>query len=318
MSERHSTEKETNDKEQKPKKPETVSRQLYEKHLLRAKAASSYFLYVRYYAKITTKLSALFLQDLINLSALDNAVTEEIDGKRFFQCTKNFLINSAIGWTEDEQKYHFDILMEKGFIELIRHGSRGTRWAYIDFVEIEKALDNWLNQSGGKPPVSEISQGENPPSQSGGKPPVKKQQQIKKQCPPSSDGDDNFVLYREDINTFAKNLASLLFTRCLKLGVLGVNQPSSTQSGEDVVKRWMKDYCSSRFHRTKTYSDAVILKVMEGHLPNIGKQYWPEAFSMDAFCRKFDEIKRKVDKLEAKNGSGSTNLDFETREEWIC
>ncbi len=129
---------------------DTVSRVEYDRHIARSKDHGNYFSFFRPYVHIMKKLTALFLHDLINLSAGPNMKREEHEeGKIFFMCTVSFLIDSVISWTEDEQKYHLKLLVKKGFIELKRGGTHGLRWIRIDYKNIEDALDAAEFLSGG-------------------------------------------------------------------------------------------------------------------------------------------------------------------------
>lgn len=138
-----------------PKK-ETVSRKLYNAHLLRAKTSSNYFTFFRLYYKIMTRTEALFLQDLANLASAPGTITEMIHSDLYFMCTEEFLMQSDSAWTEDEQVRYLRSLRLRRFLKVKRRGDKGVRWAHLDFGKIEKALDRVLKKQSRGIPLNRI------------------------------------------------------------------------------------------------------------------------------------------------------------------
>jgi hypothetical protein len=179
---------------------DTVDAKTHAKHILRARNGGNYFPFFRPYARLMNKLTALFLQDVLNPLSLDKAVfQEDDDGCVWFQCTAEFLARSTLGWTAAEQKYHLGVLAELGYVSVKRRGVPATRWVCLDLLKVQADLDAGqsgekppgqleenLQLVGGKPPTSrrfsdDLSgekpadlSGEKPPDLSGEKPPVKK------------------------------------------------------------------------------------------------------------------------------------------------
>lgn len=120
-----------------------VPKSAYVRHIKRNKDAGNWFTFYRPYTKILPKLTSLFLQDLINLASTKNIIREEITGKEYILCTREFLVNSSIGWTVKEQNDHFHLLREKGFILSIRRGIPAKRWIHIDLLKIEQNIDEY-------------------------------------------------------------------------------------------------------------------------------------------------------------------------------
>jgi hypothetical protein len=125
-----------------PPSGESVSREQYLRHLQRARDTSSFFIFSRNFCKIVpSRLDALFLQDLINLSSMDGVRKQTIDGKEFFLCTTSFLENGGMQWTEKEQRAHFLNLREGGLVETVRVGLPPLRWVHIDLEAVDLCLD---------------------------------------------------------------------------------------------------------------------------------------------------------------------------------
>lgn len=138
----------------------SISESIYRRHLLRAHNTGNYLLYFRLYAKIQYtdadgekqelgKLTALFLQDVINIAALPGTKRQTVDGKEFVLCTQEFLIDSGLGWSVKEQRNHIEVLRQAGLIETKKMGIPGRRWLYVDLIKIESALDDLENDKSG-------------------------------------------------------------------------------------------------------------------------------------------------------------------------
>lgn len=114
----------------------------YRRHIRRLSKTSSYFKFHRSYTKILSRLTALFLQDLMNVTSLDY-VEKEIteDEQEMFWCSASFLARNGLDWTKREQGYHFKILKKQGFVKTIRKGLPARRWVLIDYDAIREAID---------------------------------------------------------------------------------------------------------------------------------------------------------------------------------
>lgn len=128
-------------------KERLIPESTYRKHLQRAKDGGNYFIFFRLYTKLMKRMTCLFLQDLINLGSLDNMKKKIVDGKEYFQCTVEYLEDSHLAWTVDEQRNHFAVLEEKQYVFTKRMGIPGVRWAYIDFKKLEDDLDDVLGNN---------------------------------------------------------------------------------------------------------------------------------------------------------------------------
>lgn len=118
---------------------------------IEATGYGSYFIFYRNYAKVMPKLTALFYQDLLNLSKLKKIKKKKKDGKRWILVTVKFLENSKLGWSEKEQRAHFSKLESLGFLKRDRKGTvHGGRWIYINRHAVYRALDKVLQISGDK------------------------------------------------------------------------------------------------------------------------------------------------------------------------
>lgn len=93
----------------------------------------NWFPFLRAFYLVLPKLTALFLQDLLNLSKA--AVR---DGE-WCLATGDYLVRG--GWSADEQDYHFRILKRAGFVATERRGCPPMRWICIDLEAIHTALD---------------------------------------------------------------------------------------------------------------------------------------------------------------------------------
>ena len=132
--------------------PESV----YRRHLGRIHDGGNYFAFYRPYTKLMSKTTALFLQDLMNLTNADNIIWKTINGKEFFACTVDFLKKSKIGWTEKEQRIHFNKLRAKhpdggSYIEMCKIGIPASRWVYINYEKLERDLDDLEDAEKKKP-----------------------------------------------------------------------------------------------------------------------------------------------------------------------
>lgn len=107
--------------------------------LERARSSHNYFTFFTPFFRIMSKLDALFIQHLINLSAVSK---RDKDG--WFLCTSSYL--GEKGWTENEVDQRLKSL--KGgdsrrptIIRTKVKGSPPQRWVWIDMEAIERALD---------------------------------------------------------------------------------------------------------------------------------------------------------------------------------
>ena len=134
-----------NSNESREKGKKTVPVSSYQRHIQRAKDASNWIIFSRWYVKITSKLTALFLQDINNIASLPNIIRKNILNEEYFLCTAAFLSHSIIGWTKREQVYHFQLLKEKGYVKLLRRGKKGARWVHICHKKIEDDVDAYID-----------------------------------------------------------------------------------------------------------------------------------------------------------------------------
>lgn len=277
---------------------EPIPRTKYINHIRRARDTSSYFAFFRDYTKIMSKLEALFLQDLINLSSLAGIKRTTIDGEDYFLCTIEFLEKSAIGWSVSEQKQHFKSLKKRGFINSIRVGIPAKRLVSINFPNVEEAIDNKLGE---KPP---IQLGEKSPNWWGEKPPdyIEKKEQEKKEqkycrsipsddvsstcsggfLPKEKTLDPDFVLDQERSDRLYQIIYQYLKDSQRK-DVL----PPNPKLGP----RWMKRI------RIK-YPSEFIEKALAGYPRIIGREYKPEAFCAKTFHDKLPKIVLALDRNE--------------------
>lgn len=109
-------------------------------HAIQRLHGSNYFRFFRDYLKIMSRLDALFLQDLMDLSASSKLATRTINGKEYFLCTIEFLEKSGCIWTKQEQRPRIKSLLKNKFIHVRRLGIPPRRWVYIDYVGITEAL----------------------------------------------------------------------------------------------------------------------------------------------------------------------------------
>jgi hypothetical protein len=116
-----------------------VPKSTHRRYILRTKSMKNDFAFIRGYVLIMGKMTALFLQDLLDLASFSPIQT--IDEKYYFLCTTKFLENSSMPWTANEQRYHLGILQDKGFVHLIKKGIPPRRWIFIDIVALENAVD---------------------------------------------------------------------------------------------------------------------------------------------------------------------------------
>lgn len=130
----------------------TILESDHHRHIHRARQIGNYFTFFSWYIWImpgnsdsTKRNCALFLQDIINLTNLDNSNSEVIDGKMFSECTTSFLQNSVASWKEDDQFKYLSGLKSLGFVEIIQHGPTRSRWIHINHHKIEEALDGYFD-----------------------------------------------------------------------------------------------------------------------------------------------------------------------------
>lgn len=312
----------------------SVPESTYRKHLLRAKDSGNYFTFFRLYTRIMTKLTGLFLQDLINLASMSRTKKTEIDGEEYFQCTVGFLENSGIGWTEKEQEYHLQELVKKGYVKRTKRGAPPTRWIYIDLEKIERDLDGLedSNKENPDPPKKGgISSRESrSPGKGGdrspGKQGLKKEdtsylpERVKKHSRPGMAEEVNPSFSRNGHHS--KNGQTPDHPRSApprsesgkgkgrsadpsgfdsfnrKCTVLLWEAVREKKPGEvhflSSQKKWDVEFGKLR----KAVSDDEILLLLKEHTEHWGEEYWPEAFCARSFRQKFPRIKSASARLK--------------------
>ena len=120
----------------------TTSMSAYEKHIKKMENNGDYFVFSKYYVKIlNSKLTALFLQDIIDIADSPDVIKTSVDGKEYFQATVKFLVNSKMEWKNREQKLHLGRLIKKGYVKTKKMGIPGKRYISINFEKLEKDLE---------------------------------------------------------------------------------------------------------------------------------------------------------------------------------
>lgn len=132
----------------------TYTREQVERWVGRARDTGGYFPFFRKFARLLTKMEALFLQDLYNrrqmtVDALATWMKKHpkrrppVDEEGFFRCTVSYLQNPRyLVWSPQEQKTMIRGLKAKGYIKtrLGREVPR-RRWVLINIVYMEEQLD---------------------------------------------------------------------------------------------------------------------------------------------------------------------------------
>src|SRR5438067_146701 len=110
----------------------------YHRHVERAMSTGNCYVFRRQFLVLFPgrygREAAMFLQDVINLTSLDGAPKQTIGDKTYALCTRRFLSGLKYrGWTEEEQKSHFNTLLGKKYILSKRVGMPPRRWVWVDY-----------------------------------------------------------------------------------------------------------------------------------------------------------------------------------------
>lgn len=255
--------------------------------------------FVKY--KMMSKLQALFIQDLHNLSTMKKTKK----GKdRFFLCTVEYLHQDML-WDHDIQAKMLKFFQGKGFIDVERRGVPSRRYVRVNWTRVIEALRKAKDsQSSGN--TDDCSSGNPDDCQSGNpdeyyKTSSYEEEQRKKHSRDARSARCDSVSPPKTLFGSVKSPPEKALASRLHQILLKHNKVMRTVN----LDKWTKPFKDLLTSRTVDQ----IGKVLNWYEENIGKKYTVKAYSAQKFVSRFFDIEDAMNQNQGDGSDASTYVE---------